>query len=401
VFRLKEKHLDRINGFAFAMLLAMPVIRNDIIALPAPAVILPAFILLLTAGIRLFNYGTVKFSINSIGYFYFVMLLFLYLLLSGFWHSFGLSLTQDIIKILFIVFVSTSVILTFNLRAAEHFINWVIFFSVIATILLISYYIQAASLRGYGIGNYLTRAQLIGVGALACYSKLLFNPSSHRKLYLFLTGLLFLGLALSLARAAFLTGVVLAVIITMFYFYTHKVKSYSLTQWFINKSTRIISFIFVGLVILVALQVERTAERLRNLLGGSLGARQDLWENSVIGFLDAPVIGYGLGSSGMVSFNSATYYPHNLYLQVLIDGGIIAFLILFLITIYPLIYAFRLYKKGFLKIKTYIWIPIITCYSFLLLEFAKSSNFYDARVFVALGVVSVIVIDQLRRLKTK
>ncbi len=401
MFSLKEKHLDRLNGFAFAILLAMPVIRNDIITLPGPAVVLPAFILLLTAAIRLFNYGTVKFSINSIGYFYFVLLLFLYLLLSGFWHSFGLSLTQDIIKIIFIVFVSTSVILTFNLRAAEHFVNWVIFFSVISTILLISYYVQAASLRGFGIGNYLTRAQLIGVGALACYSKLLFYPSNHKKLYLFLTGLLFLGLALSLARAAFLTGVVLAVFITLFYFHTHKAKSYTLTEWFFNKSTRILSFVFVGLVIIVAFQVERTADRLRRLLGGSIGARQDLWENSVIGFLEAPIIGYGLGSSGMVSFDSATYYPHNLYLQVLIDGGIIAFLLLLSITIFPLIYAYRLYMNGYLTLKTYIWIPIITCYSFLLLEFAKSSNFYDARVFIALGIVSVIIIDQLRRLKTK
>ena len=401
MFRLKEKHFDQLNGFAFAMLLAMPVIRHDIIALPAPAVILPALILLLTAGIRLFNYGTVKFSINSIGYLYFVLLLFLYLLLSGFWHSFGLSLTQDIVKIIFIVFVSTAVILTFNLRAAEHFINWVIFFSVIATILLISYYVQAASLRGYGIGNYLTRAQLIGVGALACYSKLLFNPANHRKLYLFLTVLLFLGLALSLARAAFLTGVVLAITVTLFYFHTHKTRSYSLTEWFVNKSTRIVGFVFIGLVIFAALQVERTAARLRSLLGGSLGARQDLWENSMTGFFEAPFIGYGLGSSGMVSAESATYYPHNLYLQVLIDGGIIAFLLLLSITIYPLIYSYRLYMNGYLTLKTYVWIPIITCYSFLLLEFAKSSNFYDARVFVALGVVSVIVVDQLRRFKTK
>ena len=74
MFALKEHHLDQINGFAFALLVAMPVIRTDIISLPTPALILPAFILFSTAGLQLFKSGSKKFQVNAIAYYYLIIL---------------------------------------------------------------------------------------------------------------------------------------------------------------------------------------------------------------------------------------------------------------------------------------------------------------------------------------
>ncbi|MCC5931468.1 MAG: O-antigen ligase family protein [Cyclobacteriaceae bacterium] len=393
---MKEKHIDHLNGIAFAILLAMPVIRNDIIALPTPALILPAFLLFLTSFIRIYKWGTHRINLKAVVYFYFIFLMFTYLFLSGLWHPFGINLTGDIVKIVFIIFVCTAVILSFNLKSADYFINWIIVFSVIATFILFNYYIQAGNLRGWGIGNYLTRAQLIGVGAMACYAKLLFHPRVNKKFYLAITLFLFLGLALSLARGAFLTGVLLAIGLTLFYFHLNKTKSYSMSEWLRNKSSRIISFIFIGLTILAATQVERTASRLRTLMRGNIGGRQSLWSKSIEGFYEAPLIGFGLGSSGMVSHNQANYYPHNLYLQILVDGGFIAFSILFAITMFPFLYAVLLFKKKILTIKSYVWLPLLMCYAFLLLEFAKSSNFYDARGFIALGIIVILALEGIR-----
>jgi O-antigen ligase len=395
LFKLKEKHLDHLNGFAFAMLLAMPVIRNDIISLPTPAIILPAFFLFLTAGIRMYKSGTKIFKTKVIAYFYFIVLLFLYILISGLWNSFGFNLNQDIAKILFIIFVATAVLLTFNEKAAEYFIVWAIIFAIIATLILFNFYLSSGrlSLSGYGIDGYLTRSQLIGVGALACFSKLLFHPECNKKLYGAITFFLFIGLAISLARAAFLTGVMLAVFLIVFYFRTHKVKSYSIYEWLKNKSTRIIAGSFIVVVVVAATQIERNAARLRSLLGGSLGGREDLWKNSILGFIESPVIGYGLGSSGMVSSGRPTWYPHNLFLQILLDGGIIAFILLFSIFVYPILYTYSQYRNGYLQ--SYIWIPLVTCYTFLFLELSKATNFYDGRVFISLGLIIVIVVELL------
>jgi len=402
MFRLKGKTLDHINGFSLALLAAMPVLRNDIIGGgPVYLLIFPSFLLIAAGLLKIFADGTKVFKVNTVTYYYFICLLFLYLFMSTFWNINQVSVTTEAAKILFLIIIATSVILTFNIRSSHYFLKWIIFFATITTFLLISNYVRAGNLRGYlDIAGYLTRSQLIGLGALSSYSLFLYFPDIRRKTYGFLTFLLFTGLAISLARGALVVGVFLAILLTAYYFKINSKKSYSLTEWFKNKSFRILAGGFIVFVIFAATQIERTARRLQLLLTGDIGAREDLWMSAIIGSLEYPIFGYGLGNSGIIVSGDPTYYPHNLFLQLLLDGGLIAFMLLFAICMYPIAKTYQLYERGVLG-NQYIWIPILASFTFLLFEFSKSSNFYDARVFIALGLVLVIVLEELKEKATK
>lgn len=395
---MKQKTLDHINGFSLALLAAMPIIRADVLSGgPVYLLILPSFMLAASGILKMYSEGNKKFNAYTISYFYAIVLLFVYLILSSFWNVNGVPVNQEIIKILFLLFIAFSVLITFNKQSTYYFLMWMIAFATMVTIMLFKNYITTRSLRGYLDISYLTTSQLIGMGAIASYSMLLFSPKYKGKGAMFLSFFLFIGLAASLARGALVSGIGLASLMTIYYFKENKSKSYSLSQWFKNKSFRILSFFFIGSIVLAAFQVERTARRLLLLLGGTLGGRETLWTNSILGFLEEPLIGYGLGNSGIISSAQINYYPHNLFLQVLIDGGIVAAAILFIICLYPIIRSYTFLKNN--HYTSNLIIPILAMYSFLFFEYFKSSSFYEARVFIAIALVLVIITEKSLTIK--
>ncbi len=397
---IKAKYFDHINGFALAFLAALPVIRTDIIAAPVFVLLLPALIMFSVSVVKLITQKKLLFFKNVLLQYYLILSLFLFLLISIFWRSFDFGITQDIASMLFILITVTAVLLSFNIKSISYFLNWVIAFAVFATLLLIYQYIQVGNLRGYGISGYLTKAQLIGAGALIAFYKLLYFKSTNNKLYSFYVLLLFVGLALSLARGALLSAVLIAIGMAIFYFKTNKVKSYSIIEWFSNMSVRIASVGLVGILIVLAMQIERTALRLQRLFtGGEIaGPRSELWSNSVTGISEAPFFGYGVGSSGIISSGQATYYPHNLFLQVSIDGGIVALIILTIVCLYPIFRTVSLYISK--KLKSHLWIPLFACYIFMFMEYSKSMNFYDARIFISIGLILVITVEYIANKKS-
>jgi len=393
--RIKQSTLDRINGFSLALLAAMPIIRSDILAGgPVYLLIFPSFLLIATGLLKIYAKGTKVFDAYTVSYFYFITVLFVYLIISAAWNANNVPVEQDILKILFLLFIALSVLISFNKESAYFFLKWIIIFATFVTILLFYKYLTAQSLRGYLNIGYLAWSQLIGMGAITSFSMLLFYPEYKGKGAGFLTFILFIGLAASLARGALIVGVGLAAILAIYYFKINKKKSYSLTEWFKNKSFRILGFLSIGIIILAASQVERTAGRLLELLGGSLGGREFLWMTSINGYLESPLIGYGLGNSGIVSSGRLDWYPHNLFLQVLIDGGIIPGILLFIICLYPVIRAYSFFKDR--NIKSNLWIPALSMYIFLFAEYFKSSNFYESRVFIAVAILLVIITEKDR-----
>lgn len=390
---MKFETLDRINGFSLALLAAMPIIRSDILAGgPVLLLIFPSFLLIATGLMKIYSKGTKIFNAYTVSYFYLIIVLFVYLIISASWNVNNVPVQQDILKILFLLFIALSVIISFNKESAYHFLKWIIIFAVFVTAMLFYQYLTTRSLRGYLDIGYLAWSQLIGMGAITSFSMLLFYPEYKGKKAAFITVFLYIGLAASLARGSLIVGVGLAVLMTLYYFKTNRKKSYSLTEWFKNKSLRILGFFSIGFVILAASQIERTAARFLDLLGGSLGGRENLWGNSIIGFLEAPLIGYGLGNSGMISVGRPDYYPHNLFLQVLVDGGIFPAILLIIICIYPVIRTYSFFKKYHLKSR--LWIPVLSMYVFLFAEYFKSSNFYESRVFIAVAILLVIVTEK-------
>jgi len=391
---LKSKNIDLIAGFLLALLLAMPIIRTYLEMVPATVLLLPIIGLLMVAVLRQCSNKVFLFNINTIVFFTISALLIIFLMLSIFWRKYDFSLVQDILNLVLILILLVSIALSFNKVSSIYFLDWVIVFAAIATILLFYQYIQVGNIRGYGITGYLQTARLIGVGSLIVFCRLLFNKQANTKLYLTLSIFLFIGLAFSLARGALFSVMLLAIVILLYYFHLDNKRSFSIFQWFKNKSSRIFSLGFIAIIIFAAFQVERTASRLNRLLtGGELtGPRAELWGNSVKGILESPYIGYGLGSSGVISGSA---YPHNLFLQVMIDGGIVATILLLLACIIPYVRTMQLLSTN--SLKSYIWLPFLACYTFLLFEFSKSGNFYAARDMFAFGIVSVIVIEQMKK----
>lgn len=281
---------------------------------------------------------------------------------------------------------------------AYHFINWVVFFSVFAAITLFLEYIRIGNFSGYRLSDTLVRPQLMGLGTIFSVSKLLFFKNAGKKRYIAISGFLLLGLAFGGARGALLISFGIFFIILGYYFYINNPKSYSLEEWFKNKSLRILSISSIILVIIAALQIERTAHKMRRLfLGGELlyGGRAELWKASFANYLDSPIIGFGLRSSGILSNGEPGYYPHNLFIEVLLDGGIIAFLLLLIVCFYPIVRGIELFRKR--RLNGMLWLPLITGYLFLILEFSKSNSFYEARIMIALGVVLLIVVEKIKR----
>lgn len=393
---MKQKTLDQINGFSLALLAAMPIIRGDILSAgPVYLLIFPSFLLIGSGLLKIYSKGNKVFDGYTISYFYVIVLLFVYLIISSFWNVNAVPVRQDIMKIVFLLFIAFSVLITFNKKSAYYFLRWIIIFASITTAMLFYNYLITQSLRGYLDIGYLIWSQLIGMGALASYSMLLFFPEYKGKRAAFLTFFLFLGLAGSLARGALIVGVGLAAIMTLYYYRTNKKKSYSITEWFKNKSFRILGFLSIGIIVLAASQIERTAGRLLELLSGSLGGREHLWMTSIKGYLEAPLIGYGLGNSGIVSSGRVDWYPHNLFFQVLIDGGILPGILLFIICLYPVIRSYTFFKDRHLEAK--LWIPALSIYIFLFAEYFKSSNFYESRVFIAIAILLVIVTEKKKK----
>lgn len=81
------------------------------------------------------------------------------------------------------------------------------------------------------------------------------------------------------------------------------------------------------------------------------------------------------------------YYPHNLFLQAWLDGGIVAFLLLFGLVLFPFLLALWHLFAGHLQSNA--WIPGLGLFLFLVLEYSKSINFYSGRLLFVMGIVAV------------
>lgn len=390
MFSIKGKTLDHLTGFSLALLTVLPVIRDTILPLPGIFTIVPVLLIYVGGLLKLFKEGTKIFKWEVVTYVFFVFLLFFYMLLTAFWNRYDVVITEDVRNILLTLVLVIGLALSFNKTALRYFFDWIIVFAIYTTIVYIYTYATLGNLRGYGVSQYLVRSMVIGMGAIVSISKLLFFPNIKRKKYGFLSLFLYIGLAIALGRAALLSSILIASVWLVVYYKNNWPKSYSLFEYFKNKSSLLSVLVFFGIVAFSVSQIEMTASKFIRLFSGrefSTG-RVDLWINAVYGFFDAPLIGYGLSNSGVVS---GLGYPHNLFLQVLVDGGVIALILLFLITVYPLLALYFNYRNG--RLNTTLWIPLVSCYAYYIMNLSLASNFYEGRIMISLGFILVLLLN--------
>lgn len=164
---------------------------------------------------------------------------------------------------------------------------------------------------------------------------------------------------------------IFVVFIILFMLYRWKVMKI-LTPWTSLIGCSVFSFLVVGL------QIQKYFEWLivdvlqKDL---TLSGRKYIWASAIANILKKPVFGYGTTAGGRMdinrvsigfSFSKMTYFSHNVFLEILIQGGIVA--MVFFVLIY--IGASRSLKKH--KENTYLKVILsISVFSLLLMQFSE------------------------------
>lgn len=322
-------------------------------------------------------------------YIIFVCILFMWLIFSSFWT---ISEAQNNVSLL-LIFSNSLLLLTVYMFGADKFVSRlpviIVFISFIfACFIIISRYTNVDVYSANIIEFYLTVSSVIGLGYVLVIS-LICIDNRFTSIKVLIAAFILFGLSLSYARGAFLSSLLITLLSAIWMLLSR--NRFSFGKKFVL-SLAMISLILLS--VYSAMSVERTAGRLVRIFEGSeleVGGRGSLWHTSWRNINESPFIGYGLGSHGLKAGTHEGGYPHNLFLQVLLDSGIIGLVLLIIVCFLP-VYSF--YKLLLLKNTPVGIVGIFYMYTFMLLEFSKSSNFYTARIFFVFGYFIVYYYDK-------
>ena len=115
-----------------------------------------------------------------------------------------------------------------------------------------------------------------------------------------------------------------------------------------------------------------------------------LWKSAITYFQDNPLIGIGIGSFGNRLYNKEKKeHPHNIFLESLVELGLVGFFLLLAFMLMYLSAIYRLIKYHysiFLDNKDVIYASL-----FLFLESQKSTSLYESRILFAFIGVAILV----------
>lgn len=389
-----KEGLDWIVAYSMALLAGLFVVRSfvdvGVFVYGIPAVTL--------AGVGALRVTKYKQQIPRPVSFYFGgwVLLIGWLLLSTLWKSRGIGTLQESILLSVMLGVGLAAFFALSPRAVQRLVPAFYVVGLCVAIFVFVRYVQAGSLRGYGAvlnKKYLVVGRILGLGTVAASLQLL--TSKKRPTYLWFIALTTLvALALSLARGPLVWTLGILLLAALFLSTRMDIRRESIWTWLGSRMKKAALgtgvFVLIGGIVGVALQVERTARRLQRLVSGNeleAGGRGALWATSLENITQAPILGYGLGSSGVMAGAYEGYYPHNLFLQVWLDGGVVAVLLLLGLVLFPFLFAVWHLSAG--QLRSNAWIPGLGLFLFLVLEYSKSINFYAGRLLLVLGIVAV------------
>lgn len=382
-------------GVLAALFFAIPPMR-EVLALPGWAYSLPMLLLVLLAvythsmSLRLHVPGPVGVYLS------FCCLLFAWLMVTALWTRSPEQYRTDLMLVLGLTGISVVVASVLSLRAVDAFTVAACVIGGLVSLYVMSTYQVSAALRAYAFQLeefYLVTATPIGVAAVGS-SLRAFTDARHRRWWAALALVSLAGLALSLARGALLSAVFIIVVTGILLLLIRRGDRSSFTALVRSSLGRMAGALVIlgasATTFYLALQVERTANRMTRFFSGSelqAGGRGALWETAMESIAAAPFLGYGLGSNGLMSGTSDSLYPHNMILQVWLDGGVIGLVLLLAVLTLPF----------FIMLRDWRWdaawqrrcVPLVGMYLFLALEFAKSSNFYGARILFLTGIMAV------------
>jgi O-antigen ligase len=232
---------------------------------------------------------------------------------------------------------------------------------------------------------YLTISHMLGLGIVVALGLLLF-PGRGKLVLLPCMGVMVVALAVSVGRGSMLFVTLVGLLLYISSNKQYKALSYAWMARFI-----ILALLCVTMFT-IAFSLETTRYKFERLFfdfGREFdeGGRGQLFANAIDRILERPVLGWGVSSSGLLTSGTPEGYPHNLYLQAWIDGGLLGLITTLMFTVIP----------AYLAVQALLLRPIareyaLACalYLYVWLEYMKSGNFYTGRSLVLLAVLVMV-----------
>ncbi|UUG68605.1 O-antigen ligase [Halomonas phage YPHTV-1] len=151
------------------------------------------------------------------------------------------------------------------------------------------------------------------------------------------------------------------------------------------------SLLGVGAYVLSKLpqgQLDRLYSIKDQLTGGTLNGRTGIWESGIETFKESPIFGVGSGSFLEASVaNSETgiaYSAHNAYLSVLVENGIIGFMVFIIMLGTMFFNAYKINKKNPTR-----WLSLTLIAAWMILSFASHAE-AQKYTWIVFGIIVTI-----------
>ncbi|MCD7034309.1 O-antigen ligase family protein [Metabacillus sp. GX 13764] len=331
----------------------------------------------------------------------FLTLLFISILLS---YSYTSSLEYGMDKLVNFALTSWAFVGVFiflkTKESLQKFLNIGIIVTVIVSFIsMTNLENTAGDFTRLGQSNSIGIARLFGTGAIILITVRLLGKEKYKLLSLVLTSLTVYVLLQTGSRMPLLSlasSCILALIISTRLTAGYKTK--------IKSMVFLLSSMVVGIILLIAnwSKPQFYTIRLRlELLGDYTSGRTERFLAAKEMFYSSPVWGKGVGSfSTFYEGADIRSYPHNIFLELLSELGLIGFMIFSLLIIFSLIGIYRSLKKGINNAQ----LCLIILFFYTLVNANVSGDINDNRIlftFLALGCMLPIYNTEVIEVKNE
>lgn len=246
---------------------------------------------------------------------------------------------EKILRLCFLTgwsFIGAALVVSSNIVRIERFLNIFCIYAVIMSFEALYNYFNGEGRFVTAFGsNYLALGRVAGTACIILVIRLLFTKKIPRaNLLIVLISILIIALYTSGSR-----GPLLSVIVALLFVF---ISVFDINNGFVmfknywNKIL-LVSILVIGLSLGLYSNglLDTTTERLALLLniydmGDSASTRISLYNDAISLWIDNPVWGVGIGGFPILAgYSDERVYPHNLVLEVLVEMGLIGFILLF------------------------------------------------------------------------
>lgn len=221
---------------------------------------------------------------------------------------------------------------------------------------------------------------LIGVGIIFFTGK--FNVLKLLSILLFVYTLLLSG------KRGLVLAFILSIVFVYIFIYYNKKKA---KKWFYLGAV-----FFIGLIVLI-INYSKIAQFLRLGEADITSGRTFIYDIAWQLFLEKPIFGWGINSFATNPANFFTIDVHNIYLQILVETGIIGFVLILTPILSTLIYTFKLRKRYLIYPNKMRFIIISGYVQVLFIIYGIYGNpFYDYNFFL-IYLLFILPLFQLKR----